>query len=125
MDDRELEQSLSEAWQVNPPDDMLERILAQAGTEATGRRRPALSPMGRLKLAFAGAFLLLILVSGLCSWRSETRIAALTDGHTQAIALSSRDQAPALEMRREVLEELALRPHDGRPQSNAERWDWQ
>ena len=125
MDDRELEQSLREAWQVSPPDDLLDRILTRAGGEAARRRQPALSPMGRLKLALAGALLLLFIISSLSSRRSETRIAALTNGHTEIIAGSARDQAPAIEMRRALLEELALRPHDGWRGSNAERWDWQ
>jgi len=122
MDEREVEQSLREAWRIDPPDDMLSRILARAEVETA---RPRARAMGRLRLAFTCALLLVLILAHGSEMVSRNRIAALTGDGTSSISAPLRDHSPLLKMRRDMERMLALGPGEEHAQGNTSGGHWQ
>jgi hypothetical protein len=122
MDERELEQSLREAWQIDPPENALSRILARAEVETA---RPRSLALGRLRFAFTCALLLALLLAHGSALVSQNRIAALTGDGIPSISTPLRDHSPLLKMRRDMERMLALGPGEERSQGNTSRSNWQ
>ena len=110
MDDKRIEDMLRESWKAEPPDGMRDRVLRTARQELTRADRP-LARVLRWKPLLASLAVGIVLLTNIADHRVQTRLAALTDGHstTNITAPVNRD---FLRQRREIADMLALSPAD-------------
>ena len=109
MDDKRIEDVLRESWQPEPPDGMRDRVLRTARQELTRAHRP-LARVLRWRPLLASLAAVIVLLTNIADHRVQTRLAALTDGHSKTItAPVNRD---FLRQRREIADMLALSPAD-------------
>lgn len=110
MDDKRIEDMLRESWKAEPPDGMRDRVLRAARQELTRSHRRGIRSLG-WKPLLASLAVVIILLTNIADHRVQTRLAALTDGHstTNITAPVNRD---FLRQRREIADMLALNPAD-------------
>ncbi|MCX6377624.1 MAG: hypothetical protein NTU88_16595 [Armatimonadetes bacterium] len=109
MDDKRIEDVLRESWKAEPPDEMRDRVLRAARQELSRADRP-LARVLRWRPLLASLAVVIVLLTNIADQRVQTRLAALTDGHSRTItAPVNRD---FLRQRREIADMLALTPAD-------------
>ena len=80
MDERQIETILKKSWSPEPPEGMKARILrrARAGTERSW------FGINRWKLALAGGWLVIVILSGALDQARQTRVIAMVSGGKSA-----------------------------------------
>ena len=109
MDDKRIEDMLRESWKPEPLDGMRDRVLRASRQELVHADRP-LARVLRWKPLLASLAAVIVLLTNIADRQVQTRLAALTDGHSRTItAPVNRD---FLRQRRETADMLALTPAD-------------
>lgn len=112
MDDKRMEETLRESWQLETPDGMRERVLRSARQGLLSANSPRVR-VPRWKPLLAGIAVAIVLSTSIANYQVEARLAALTDGHpTTSITSPAGDGF--FRHRREIARMLALTPADAR-----------